>query len=377
MKSKPKSRSILIAAFVAAVVVPALTITSSQQTVHVESSFVQIDATVTDKSGNRVRGLKPENFEILEDGRAQKLTGADYFDVHDYGTEDVANPISISIDDGADVESLRAISASHRLIVLFFDRSSMNPPEIARSVEAARAFVENQMTSVDLVTIASYGTQLEVKSDFTNNRETLDRTLESLVAGRQKNSKDAKSKLDDSANAENVTHSVEISLDAAKSLADILAQIPGRKSVMHFTSGLLQGGPDNLDNLSAVDAATNAANRSNASFYEVDARALKTICGETPCGGADDVMRQYAQLANSRNTLSTLAKDTNGALFTDTNDFKPFFKRVLGDSTGYYLLTYDPSNKKKDGSYRQVEIKLVNVPGGRITFRHGYSAPRR
>jgi len=246
-----------------------------------------------------------------------------------------------------------------------------------RSVEAARAFVKNQMTSADLVTIASFGTQLEVKSDFTNDRETLEQTLESLVLGKQKNSKDEKSKLDDSANAENVTHSVELSLDAAIALADMLAQIPGRKSVMHFTSGLLQSGPDNLGNLAAVNAATDAANRSNVSFYEVDARALKTVCGETPCSGAGDVMRQYTQLANSKNTLSTLAEDTNGAFFTDTNDFKPIFKRVQDESTGYYLLTYDPSNKKKDGSYRHVEIKLVNVPGGRITFRRGYYAPRK
>jgi VWFA-related protein len=367
----------LVAAFLAALVVPCLAITSSQQTVRVESGFVQIDATVTDKNGNRVRGLKPENFQILEDNRPQKLTAADYFDVHEYGTENFANPVSISIDDAGDVESLRAISASHRLIVLFFDRSAMNPPEIVRSVEAARAFVKNQMTSADLVTIASFGTQLEVKSDFTNDRETLDQTLESLVPGKQKSSKDAKSKLDDSANAGNVTHSVEISLDAAISLADMLAQIPGRKSVMHFTSGLLQRGPENLGNLAAVNAATDAANRSNASFYEVDARALKTVCGETPCGNAADVMRQYTQLANSKNTLSTLAEDTNGAFFTDTNDFKPIFKRVQDESTGYYLLTYDPSNKKKDGSYRHVEIKLVNVPGGRITFRRGYYAPRK
>jgi len=377
MRIDPRTRSILIAALFAALVVPVLAFTAVQQTVRVESSFVQIDATVTDKNGNRVHGLKPENFQILEDARAQKITAADYFDVHECGTENVANQVSISIDDAGDVESLRAISASHRLIVLFFDRSAMNPPEIVRSVEAARAFVKNQMTPADLVTIASFGTQLEVKSDFTNDRDTLDQTLESLVPGKQKNSKDEKSKLDDSANADNVTHSVEISLDAAKSLADMLAQIPGRKSVIHFTSGLLQSGPDNLGNLAAVNAATDAANRSNASLYEVDARALKTVCGETPCSGAGDVMRQYTQLANSKNTLSTLAEDTNGAFFTDTNDFKPIFKRIQDESTGYYLLTYDPSNKKKDGGYRQVEIKLVNVPGGRITFRHGYYAPRK
>jgi VWFA-related protein len=377
MKNQSKRRSIIIWSTIIAIAVPALGYSARQQTVRVESSFVQIDATVTDKDGNRIRELKAENFRVFEDARVQKLTGADYFDVHDNAMEDVPNPVSISIDDGGNMESVRAISASHRLIVLFFDKSAMDPPAIIRSVEAARAFVKNQMTPADLVTIASYGTQLEVKSDFTNDRETLDHTLESLVPGKQKSSKDDKSKMDGSANSENAPHRVEISLDAAKSLADMLAQIPGRKSVMHFTSGLLQEGPENLGNLSAVDAATDAANRSNASFYEVDARALKTVCGETPCANAADVIRQYTQLANSKSTLSTLAEDTNGAFFTDTNDFKPIFKRVQEESSGYYLLTFDPSNKKKDGSYRQIEIKLVNVPGGRIVFRHGYYAPKK
>ena len=189
----------------------------------------------------------------------------------------------------------------------------------------------------------------------------------------------------------------------------MLAQIPGRKSVIHFTGGLAPtaslgrnananasavamdrgvplaprstpvAGPDINPN---IDAATNAANDSNASFYEVDARGLLTICGvpligDAPCACANVAGRVCQSVHSSRDTLYTLAADSGGMLFTDLNDFRPIYKAVQDDSTGYYLLTYDPSNKKKDGSYRQIEIKLVNVPGGRIVFRHGYYAPRK
>jgi VWFA-related protein len=374
MKNHSKTKVILVAAFILAVVLPVVGFSSGQQTVHVESAFVQIDATVTDKNGNRIHGLKSENFQVLEDNKPQKITAADYCDVHEHGTDDVANPVSISLNEANDAETLREIGAGHRLIVFFFDRSTMRPEDISRSVNAARAFVKDQMTPADLITIAVYGTQLEVKSDFTNNREEIDQTLQSLIPGKFSNSRDAKNSMDDSVSALNGIRNVETSLDAAKSLADLLGQIPGRKSVMHFTNGLLQRG---IGNDAAVNAATGAANRNNVSFFEVDARALVTICGERPCAGPADVMRQQAELADSRNTLSTLAKDTNGEVFTDLNDFRPIFKSVMEESTGYYLLTYDPTNKKKDGTYRAVEIRLASVPGGRITFRRGYYAPRQ
>jgi len=373
MKNRSQTRVVLITAFILAVVLPAVGFSSSQQTVRVESSFVQVDAMVTDKNGNRIRGLKSENFQVIEDNKSQKITAVDYCDVHEHGTDDVANPVSISLNEANDADTLRQIGAGHRLIVFFFDRSTMRPEDISRSVNAARAFVKDQMTPADLITIAVYGTQLEVKADLTNNRETIDQTLESLIPGKSSKSKNAKNSMDDSVSVQNGISNVETSLDAAKSLADLLGQIPGRKSVMHFTNGLLQRG---IGNDAALNAATGAANRNNVSFFEVDARALVTICGETPCGSAAAVMRQQAELADSRTTLFTLAKDTNGEVFTDLNDFRPIFKTVMEESTGYYLLTYDPTNKKKDGTYRAVEIKLANVAGGRIVFRRGYYAPR-
>jgi VWFA-related protein len=372
MKSKSSSRSILIVALVAALVVPALAITSSQQTVRVESSFVQVDVTVTDKNGNRVRGLKPENFQIFEDRTSQKITAVDFCDVHQSGTGADANPASIDLDNPTDPDSLRATGASHRLIVLFFDRTTMEPEDTLRAVNSAREFVKNQMTAADLVTVATYGTQLVVNSNFTNDRESVDQTLGHLISGKESRTGKERPTLDDSVSKRSGIANVDHSLSATEALVDLLAQIPGRKSVIYFSSGLVQPG---MDNTGGVDAVTGAANRNNVSIYAVDARALLTIA---PTGGsARSLAVETERIYASRNTLFTLAKDTDGEVFLDRNDFAPIYEFVQDASTDYYLLTFDPSNKKKDGSYRQIEIKLVNVPGGRIAFRHGYYAPRK
>jgi VWFA-related protein len=397
MKTHPKRRGILVSVFIVAVVAPSLAFSPRQQIVRVESTFVQIDATVTDKDGNRIRGLKPGNFRVLEDGKAQKIVGVDFFDVTKTDAVANAEPIYISLNNENDSGTLSSIRGSHRLIVLFFDKSAMFPEDLLRAVDSAKEFVKNQMIPADLVAIAVYGTQLSVISDFTNDRTTLDDALDRLIPGRRSNPKGTKATLDDSINGDSGITDTVRSLSATTALAEMLAQIPGRKSVIHFTGGLAPTarlgriGGDNtrvpmnhgVPNPRAealpiesgiipnIDAATNAANDSNASFYEVDARGLVS-------GACTAVAGRVCQpLDSSRATLYTLAADSGGMLFTDLNDFRPIYKAVQDDSTGYYLLTYDPSNKKKDGSYRQMEIKLVNVPGGRIVFRHGYYAPSK
>jgi VWFA-related protein len=404
MKNHSRTRIILFAAGMAALVVPLLASTARQQTVRVESSFVQLDAMVTDKNGNRILGLKPENFHVLEDNVSQKIAAVDFFDVSKTVADVNEEPIYVSLNSANDSQTLSAIRSSHRLIVLFFDKSAMFPEDLLRSVGSAKEFVKNQMTSADLVTIATYGTQLVVKSDFTNDRATLDDALESLISGKRSAPKGMKATLDDSANGDTGVTDTLHSLNAAASLAEMLAQIPGRKSVIHFTGGLSPRatlghlGPSSAasvpmdrgvpnpgarataaepDIIPNVDTATNAANDSNASFYEVDARGLVTICGGMPCSCSTTDSRPCQPVYSSRDTLYTLAADSGGMLFTDLNDFRPIYKAVQDDSTGYYLLTYDPSNKKKDGSYRIIEIKLVNVPGGHVAFRHGYYAPRK
>ena len=77
----------------------------------------------------------------------------------------------------------------------------------------------------------------------------------------------------------------------------------------------------------------------------------------------------------SQETLTTLAGDTGGKAFLDSNDLGQVFERVKKDTSAYYVLGYKSSNPRRDGRYRRIEVK-VNRPGLNIEYRKGYYAPK-
>lgn len=350
----------------------------SQNTIQVRSSLVQVDVTVTDKNGKHIAGLKPENFQLTEDNLTQKLSAVDYFDVGMKTTADGFGPINIELEGLRDSDALRAISRDHRMIVLFFDRTSMNPEDMLRSIDESRRFINEQMTPADLVAVASFGKELRVIQSFTNDRAALEGELDFLSPDRKGVTPGAR--VDDPVDRSLTLATTAERLLAARAIAQMLEEIPGRKAVIHFAGGL--GSPGGA-NGPAVDAATSAANKSNVSFYEMNAQGL---CERPPGGDARFGYRDGGTgppTPNGANmgcaplgAMYTLAADTGGALFNNSNDFAPFFKQVQEESTGYYLLAYEPSNNQLDGSYRKISVKLVGVPGGRVTFRAGYYAPK-
>ena len=75
----------------------------------------------------------------------------------------------------------------------------------------------------------------------------------------------------------------------------------------------------------------------------------------------------------TQETLVTLAADTGGKAFLDSNDFGRVFKGVQDDTSMYYLLGYHSTNTARDGKYRRITVR-VNRPGVKIDFRRGYYA---
>jgi hypothetical protein len=133
-------------------------------------------------------------------------------------------------------------------------------------------------------------------------------------------------------------------------------------------------------------AATNTCNRGNVSLYPVDARGLIATTGgggassRSSGGGmfnARSGASAFTQLSQSQGTLMTLAADTGGQTFTDTNDFGKAFARVQKDLSAYYLIGYTSTNDAEDGKYRRIGVRLVNKPGLKIDYaRDGYYARR-
>jgi hypothetical protein len=171
-------------------------------------------------------------------------------------------------------------------------------------------------------------------------------------------------------------------LAAVESLAEMLRGVPGRKSVIHFSSGITGTGIENQAQLLATVAA---ANQSNVSLYTMDTRGLMALppggdaSSASPAGTAvysgSAVSSQISSMHSSRETLASLAQDTGGRAFYDTNDFGEAFQEVQSENSSYYLLGYSPTNTRSDGRFRRIRVEVTR-PGVKVQARPGYFAPK-
>jgi hypothetical protein len=82
-------------------------------------------------------------------------------------------------------------------------------------------------------------------------------------------------------------------------------------------------------------------------------------------------------MSASQDTLASLASDTGGKAFMESNDFGEAFARVQRDMSAYYLLGYSTDNLAKDGRFRRIRVRLKkSIPGARVEARGGYYADR-
>src|SRR5262249_6105902 len=130
------------------------------------------------KTGEFVRGLKQSDFAISENGKPQQISTFDFQSV------DMATPLNeatiIGLASGVSGPGTKAAVVAkpedlrnHRLIVMFFDLTSMQPEDLDRCVKAARDFISNKMQPADLVALVSLGDTLKVDQDFTADKGAL------------------------------------------------------------------------------------------------------------------------------------------------------------------------------------------------------------
>lgn len=183
----------------------------------------------------------------------------------------------------------------------------------------------------------------------------------------------------------------EASLAGLRAAVNALGDLPGRKSILYFTEKLPV--PDRQK--PKFDALIGEANRANITFYPVDAAGLRVQSEEAKVGrevgvaggkGLGDETRgegawtkeleKQSELLSSRPSavLGRLAKETGGFLLENTNNLAAGVARMQQARTIYYLLTYQPTNTKLDGTFRKVTVK---VKRSKVTVhaRPGYVAP--
>ena len=396
----------LIAALgVAATPIPALSQPPGARPVPTFGSdvaLVRISVVVRDKAGAPVRGLKREDFTITEDGRKQVVSA---FEVEEVATERaveaveadqvVAEPAVLKAAPNAPGKPAPPVTTDlggKRLVVLLFDSSGMEPEQLQRALESAHEYVTDRMTTADLVAIASIGTTgLEVGQDFTANRDLLRSALARVAGVEDTVSTDAADAVsDDPASADSFNpdsaeldlFNIDRRLRAIEDLSKALMPIVQKKSVLYFSSGMSGVSADNQVELrAAIDRAVKA----NLSVYPVDARGLEAVvpggdARSASRGGSDvfsgrSMSRQFDRQAASQDILASLASDTGGKAFFDSNSFTGAFERVVADSAAYYVLGYSSTNTARDGRFRRVKVSVERADL-RVEHRSGYYADR-
>ncbi len=365
-------------------------------TLKVNSDLVLTNVVVRDsKTGEVVKGLKQSDFSVYENGKEQHI------DTFDFESVDMATPLNEATVSGLAVgptgsgpkavvvakpEDLR----NHRLIVMFFDLTSMQPEDLDRSVQAAQAFLKTKMQPADLVALVSLGDTLTVDQDFTADKNALINEVgvyngtesTGFAAGATANSnqvEDTTGYTPDESEYNDLNTDRE--LFALRAVSQSLAKINEKKSLLYFSGGITR---DGIENQASLRAAINAAVRANLSIYSVDTRGLQAIgpLGDASTGslrgnGASNggalTNNMNANFA-SQEVMATLSSDTGGKSFFDSNDFAPAFAQVQKDTSAYYAIGFHSSNPARDGKYRKLAIK-VKMPGVKLEYRQGYYAP--
>ena len=361
--------------------------------------LVTVNVVVRDRSGSIVRGLTRDDFTVVEDNQPQTISTFDFEEIDNQPAEAAPDAMPTVLGSVGRAAAAPAPAPApkpvidmhgHRLIVMLFDLSSMQPEEILRSANSARDYIGKRLAAADMVAIATLSTTLQVPTDFTADRDTLLKTLDRLsgVEGMGFEEQAAADPTDDTAtgftadDSEFTLFNTDRRLQALQALTDAMAGIEQKKSLIYFSSGMTQTG---LDNRVAMRTVIDRAVKANVSIYAADMRGLQALApggdasqasarGQSAFSGST-VSARFDTMSASQDALSALAEDTGGRAFFDQNDFKGVFDKVVADTSAYYLLGFSSSNRNRDGRFRRLRV-TVKRPDLKLEYRAGYYAPR-
>ena len=363
----------------------------------VNSNLVIVDLTVKDKSGKAIEGLTKNDVVVMEDGKPQTIT---FFEPQKLTLDPEPPEPPPSLEDKnamPDPPKTTITSAGKdkvlyhdkRLIAMFFDFSNMQVPDQLRAQDAALKFLNEGITSSDLVAILLFTTTVTVKTDFTADRMLLTDIIKGLPIGDSVENADVADDASDNGQdtgaafvadeTEFNIFNTDLKLAALEQVVRQLATLPEKKALVYVTGGISKS--STLENQAQLEAAVNAAVKSNVAIFPIDARGLMAA----PPGGdaskassrggmsLSSLNSQRSSINDSQETLVTLAADTGGKVFLDSNDLSLGIKQVQEEFRSYYILGYNTTNGTLDGKYRKITVRLKdNIAGAKLEFREGY-----
>ncbi|MGA2723125.1 MAG: VWA domain-containing protein [Bryobacteraceae bacterium] len=395
------------------------------------TQLVVVNISAKDKDGNPIKGLKPTDFTVTEDGKPQSIKVFEYQELEETpapapapapaaapGPKGTPEPKKEAPKpEAAPTAPAKALDANvvkpvvgtqiaparpgeikyrdRRLLVMFFDLTGMPIQDQMRSQNAALKFLQSQMTPSDLAAIMTFSTDLRVIEDFTDDRDLLSKDIKGLSVGEGSDMQNTTT--DDSAEDTGAAYTADDTefnifntdrqLAALESAVRMLGSLSEKKALVYFASGMAKTG---LDNEAQLRATINAAIRSNVAFYPIDARGL---VAQAPLGDAtkgspggqglysgSSSRSAQSDFQGQQETLFTLAADTGGKALLDNNDLGLGIVQAQKDISSYYIVGYYSTNETLDGHYRRIKVQLnpamASKLGKPLDYRTGYFASK-
>jgi VWFA-related protein len=363
------------------------------------SELVLVPALVTDKSGTHIRGLKKEDFTVLENGVEQKIATFEEITSDARRLSRPRSPNEFS-------NSLAGEPSNRRITLMVLD--FINTPFMAQAY-ARQDLLKYLTQSVDqreptaLYTLTRSG--IHIVHDFTTDPRV-------LVAALHKVKGDTFQMVDSPEDAEGITGSaspdgsagvdpgtvqseadkiqtmmedaelnfqsfeqrlaITYTLQGMQQIAQALAGFPGRKaliwagggfpfSVSDNTMQLAPAGRDSLaDVLPMYEHTWQLLNDAQIALYPVDVKGLQTVT--TPSASVRNPGKNYGRNMSWRQmdtqaTLQTFASMTGGRAYYNSNDLVKGFRDAVNDSAEYYMLGYYLDRSKTKAGWRKLAVK--------------------
>ena len=296
---------------------------TSEPTIRVDVSVVNILATVRDRDGGLVASLDKSDFDVREDGKRQEIL---------YFSRETKLPLTLGLLVDSSISQQRLIPDERR---------------------AAAAFFEQVLTPQDAAFLVSFDVNVDLLQDVTGSVKFLSQALDRIrVNGGGAGSASGPFPQVQSGG----THLFDAVYLAAD---DVLRTETGRKALILITDGQDHG------SMVSRELAIETAQRADVILYAI------LFYDRQFYGWGGSAYR-------GDRVLKDMAEETGGRIFEARNDrdLHSAFEQISNELRSQYSLGYSPANDARDGSYRRVEVR-ANGRGYKVQARKGYYAPGR
>jgi VWFA-related protein len=390
-------------------------------TFRAEVEQVLVDVVVTDNKGNPVRGLTADDLIITEDGVPQRIVSLETVELPAEPAPAPSSARSLRVSTNRSAEAQRA-----RAFVVVFDDLNMTPFRARDAKGAVASFLEKGVREGDYVTLISTGDTTWWTARMSGGREQLIEIVKRLDGRRQPDmSSERMSDWEamriylhrDPAVIARVLRRYEMSgvtmttgdhdlnqpfynsvenpyvtaratetyfratartnatLEILERALNGLATAKGRKSVILVSEGFIDD-----TNLQRFKRVYRASLRANAAVYFLNARGLEGVPSHYtaqfgPPLDSQDMGFALAEAFEAVGGSENIAANTGGFTVKNTNDLEAGIQRIGDETRIYHLLGYVPTNKARDGRFREIKVELRDRRGRRVRARKGYYAP--